>query len=69
MDGVFNIYPRQNTTSVKLNDKINFNLNLINPLLISNQSKNNNSNSINKFLITFTLFLNIIHLITILTKS
>ena len=49
MDGVFNIYPRQNTTSVKINDKINFNLNLINPLLISNQSKNNNSNSINKF--------------------
>ena len=49
MDGVFNIYPHQNISSVQIKDKINFNLNLINPLLISNQSQNNNSNSINKF--------------------
>ena len=49
MNGPFTISPQQNTSSIQINDKINFSLNLINPLLSSNQSKNNNTNSINKF--------------------
>ncbi len=49
MNGLFNISPQQNTSSIQINDKINFTLNLINPLLSSNQLKNNNTNSINKF--------------------
>ena len=49
MNGPFTISPQQNTSSIQINDKINFSLNLINPLLCSNQSKNNNTNSINKF--------------------
>ena len=49
MNGPFTISPQQNTSSIQINDKINFTLNLINPLLCSNQLKNNNINSINKF--------------------
>ena len=49
MNGPFTISPQQNTSSIQINDKINFTLNLINPLLSSNQLKINNTNSINKF--------------------
>ena len=49
MNGPFNIYPQQNTSSIQINNQINFTLNLINPLLSSNQLKINNTNSINKF--------------------
>ena len=49
MNGPFTISPQQNISSIQINDKINFSLNLINPLLCSNQLKNNNINSINKF--------------------
>ena len=50
MNGVFNAFPtQQNNELIQKNDKINFNLNLISPLLYSNEVKNINSNTINKF--------------------
>ena len=43
MNGVFNAFPtQQNNELIQKNDKINFNLNLISPLLYSNEVKNIN---------------------------
>ena len=50
MNGVFNVFsPQQNNELISINDKLNFNLNLISPLLFSNEVKKINSNTINKF--------------------
>ena len=50
MNGVFNVCPPQQSKElVQKNDKINCNLNLINPLLYTNEVNTINSNNINKF--------------------